>query len=58
MYHDGRPLEIMDWKRFVSDLHDAAESILCQLMFLKEGQLPHVDLYKIYDNPNIHDVKP
>jgi hypothetical protein len=55
LYFDGRALKLQVWIEFVEEILKELEKLLSQQLFMKDGQLPEVDL-TIVDDPSNHDA--
>ena len=56
LYFDGRALKLSDWKRFVKELLESAEELLCkELLFHKEVEMKEVDM-TVIDDPSNHEA--
>jgi hypothetical protein len=55
LYFDGRALKLSTWIEFVSDLLSDAEKLLCEQLFITDGDLPEISL-DVVDDPSNHDA--
>jgi hypothetical protein len=55
LYFDGRALKLELWLEFVQGLLKTVEHLLSQQLFMKEGNLPEIDL-SMLDDPSNHDA--
>jgi hypothetical protein len=54
LYFDGRALKLELWIEFVEDILTAMENLLSKQLFMKDGDLPEIDL-NVLDDPSNHD---
>jgi hypothetical protein len=55
LYFDGRALKLELWIEFVQGMLETTEALLSQQLFMKDGELPAIDL-SVMDDPSNHDA--
>jgi hypothetical protein len=55
LYFDGRALKLELWIEFVQELLETVEGLLSEQLFMKDGELPFIDL-NVMDDPSNHDA--